>query len=363
MSNADRQSIQAHSESFLDEIAWPRTPYSRSATGISERTELLSDYGKNFPFPAPTNSAFTFIDLFAGIGGFRQALQSLGGRCLFSSEWDKDARKTYFANYGEVPHGDITLPETKQAVPIEFDVLCAGFPCQAFSIAGKRGGFNDTRGTLFFDVAEILRTRRPKIAFLENVKGLVSHDKGRTFETILETLRELNYAPFFKVLNATDFGLPQERKRIYIVALNKDFFDKDAVFEFPECVGEKANIADIIEENAVGYSVSKHLQSVYIYKKNDGKPQVVDKTTKGPARTLVSTYHKIQRLTSSFVRDGETGLRLFTTNECKALMGFDKAFVVPVSRTQMYRQFGNSVAVPVVKAIGKKLVEKLEAHV
>jgi DNA (cytosine-5)-methyltransferase 1 len=359
MSTASRQTMQIRDFAAHENYKWPRTESNDPTESLFARASLLLDYGNKVPFPAQLESQFTFIDLFAGIGGFRLALQSLGGRCLFSSEWDKDARKTYFANYGELPHGDITKIETKLAIPLAFDILCAGFPCQAFSIAGKRGGFNDTRGTLFFDVAEIINTRRPKIAFLENVKGLLSHDKGRTFETIMQTLRELDYTPFYQVLNAADFGLPQERQRIYIVALNNDSFNKKQTFSFPDERIEKVNISDIIEENAVGYSVSKHLQNVYIYKKDDGKPQVVDKLTRGTARTLVSSYHKIQRLTSSFVRDGETGLRLFTANECKALMGFDKDFVIPVSRTQMYRQFGNSVAVPVIKAIGQKLVEIL----
>ena len=145
------------------------------------------------PFQAPANPQFTFIDLFAGIGGFRMAFQNLGGECVFSSEWDEQAKKTYYANYGEVPFGDITKESTKNKIPKGFDILCAGFPCQAFSLAGKRLGFEETRGTLFFDVAEILRRYQPKAFFLENVKGLVIHDKGKTFKTILNTLDEVGY--------------------------------------------------------------------------------------------------------------------------------------------------------------------------
>lgn len=151
---------------------------------------LLFQELDEIPFKAPRNPKFKFIDLFAGIGGFRLAFQSLGGKCVFTSEWDDQAKKTYRANFGEIPFGDITKEETKRFIPDDFDVLCAGFPCQAFSIAGKRGGFEDTRGTLFFDVAEIIRRKRPKAFFLENVKGLVNHDKGRTLSTILNTLRE-----------------------------------------------------------------------------------------------------------------------------------------------------------------------------
>ncbi|MBS1571894.1 MAG: DNA cytosine methyltransferase [Bacteroidetes bacterium] len=174
------------------------------------------------PFPPVENPKFKFIDLFAGIGGFRLALQNLGGKCVFTSEWDKEAKKTYKANFGETPFGDITKEETKSYIPDDFDVLCAGFPCQAFSIAGKRGGFEDTRGTLFFDVAEIIKRKQPKAIFLENVKGLRNHDKGKTLTTILNVLREdLGYfVPEPQIVNAKDFGVPQNRERIYIVGFH-----------------------------------------------------------------------------------------------------------------------------------------------
>jgi DNA (cytosine-5)-methyltransferase 1 len=180
---------------------------------------------ENVPFPTPHNYTFKFIDLFAGIGGFRLAMQNLGGKCVFTSEWDKEAQKTYRANFGEIPFGDITKPQVKNYIPHNFDVLCAGFPCQAFSIAGKRGGFDDTRGTLFFDVAEIIKKHKPKAIFLENVKGLRSHDKGKTLETILNVLRnDLDYfVPEPQVINAKEFGVPQNRERIYIVGFRKDY--------------------------------------------------------------------------------------------------------------------------------------------
>lgn len=176
------------------------------------------------PFPPPKDYKFTFIDLFAGIGGFKLAMQNLGGKCVFASEWDKEAQKTYQANFGDVPFGDITKSEVKKYIPNQFDILCAGFPCQAFSIAGRRGGFEDTRGTLFFEVAEILKKAKPKAFFLENVKGLVSHERGATLETILNVLRnDLNYyVPDPKVLNAKDYGVPQNRERIFIVGFRKD---------------------------------------------------------------------------------------------------------------------------------------------
>ena len=176
------------------------------------------------PFPPVENPKFKFIDLFAGIGGFRLAMQNLGGKCVFTSEWDKDAKRTYKANFGERPFGDITKEETKAFIPDGFDLLCAGFPCQAFSIAGKRGGFEDTRGTLFFDVAEIIKRKQPKAIFLENVKGLRNHNGGKTLATILNVLRnDLGYfVPEPQIINAKDFGVPQNRERIYIVGFRND---------------------------------------------------------------------------------------------------------------------------------------------
>lgn len=200
------------------------------------------------PFPTPKDYKFKFIDLFAGIGGFRMAMQNLGGKCVFTSEWDKEAQKTYRANYGEVPFGDITKEQTKKFIPDGFDVLCAGFPCQAFSIAGKRGGFDDTRGTLFFDVAEIIKRKKPKAIFLENVKGLRNHDKGKTLDTILNVLRnDLGYfVPEPKIINAKDFGVPQNRERIFIVGFRKDL--KVTEFEYPKPSKKKVKFADVKEK-------------------------------------------------------------------------------------------------------------------
>ena len=203
------------------------------------------------PFQPITNPKFTFIDLFAGIGGFRMAMQNLGGKCIFSSEWDTQAKKTYLLNYGEVPFGDITKESTKAYIPDNFDILCAGFPCQAFSLAGKRLGFNETRGTLFFDVADIIRRKRPKAFFLENVKGLLIHDKGRTIKTILKILREdLDYfVPEPQVINAMNFGVPQHRERVYIVGFRNDQNVKE--FTYPTPTDKTKRFADIKEENVV----------------------------------------------------------------------------------------------------------------
>ncbi|WP_378184069.1 DNA cytosine methyltransferase [Aquimarina sp. SS2-1] len=177
---------------YVKEILSYKYPESNITNKVAEEAlqYLLFDFKNSVPFPEPKTQKFKFIDLFAGIGGFRMALQNLGGKCVFTSEWDKYSKKTYEANFGEVPFGDITKPETKSYIPDGFDVLCAGFPCQAFSIAGKRGGFENTRGTLFFDVAEIIKKKQPKAFFLEKVKGLRNHDKGKTLATILNALRE-----------------------------------------------------------------------------------------------------------------------------------------------------------------------------
>ena len=304
---------------------------------------------------------FRFIDLFAGVGGMRLALESVGGTCVFSSEWDVHAQKTYEANFGEVPHGDITKIKTRD-IP-EFDILSAGFPCQPFSSFGKRAGFkHKTQGTLFFDVLRIIESKKPDAFILENVKGLISHDKRRTMETILGALDSAGYEVIYSILNAANFGVPQHRERVYIVGFRRQKFGKSIDFRWPKQKKKIIGIGKYIESNVKGYSISKHLQRVYIFKKEDGRPEVVTKTTETPAKTLVASYHKIQRLSGTFVKDGPTGLRLLTTSECKAIMGFPKNFEIPVSRTQMYRQMGNSVAVPVVSEIAKEVIATLNAH-
>ena len=312
---------------------------------------------QNVPFAAQENPSFTFIDLFAGIGGFRLAMQDCGGECVFSSEWDDAAKQTYFENYGEVPFGYITKISAKE-IP-DFDVLTGGFPCQPFSSIGKREGFkHKTQGTLFFYIAKIIEEKRPKAFLLENVTGLVTHNNGETLNTILDVLeKELDYSIFTKVLNSADFKVPQERKRLYFVGFRKDLNIEK--FNFPKGNIERIGIGQFIETNATGPSISKHLQESYIFKKEDGHPEIVDENSNFPVKTLCASYHKIQRITGTFVRGGETGLRLFTENECKAVMGYPKEFRCPVSRTQKYHQFGNSVAVPVVKAISKEIINQI----
>ena len=305
-------------------------------------------------------SQFKFIDLFAGIGGMRLAFEATGGICVFSSEWDKYAQKTYQANFGDLPDGDITKISEKD-IP-KFDILLAGFPCQPFSSIGKREGFkHETQGTLFYDVARIIDFHKPKAFLLENVAGLLTHDDGRTFTTIISVLTSLGYAIEYKILDSSDFGVPQKRDRIYIVGFSKRKVRVND-FNFPKPKANKIGIGKFVETGLKDLSISKHLQSVYIYKLDDGRPEVINGKSDFPVKTLVASYHKIQRLTGTFVKDGPTGLRLLSENECKAIMGFPKSFKIPVSRTQMYRQFGNSVAVPVVKAVARSIVKHLEEN-
>jgi DNA (cytosine-5)-methyltransferase 1 len=301
---------------------------------------------------------FRFIDLFAGIGGTRLAFEAAGGECVFSSEWDKDAQNTYEANFGEIPHGDITKIKASD-IP-NFDILLAGFPCQPFSSIGQRQGFkHQTQGTLFYDVLRILEVKRPAAFLLENVVGLVNHDGGNTFAVILQSLNELGYSVHHQVLDAADYGVPQHRKRIYIVGYDKTQLQRGITHLWPKKSRKHVFIGPFVEIGVTDRSISKHLQDGYLFKLSDGRPQIIDRRSRLKVKTLVASYHKIQRLTGTFVKDGPTGLRLLTDNECKAIMGFPKSFKIPVSRTQMYRQLGNSVAVPVVTAIAREMVTTL----
>jgi len=307
-----------------------------------------------------SKSDLKFIDLFAGIGGIRLGFEKYGLDCVFSSEWDPHAQKTYKSNFGEVPAGDITKINAKE-IP-DFDILTGGFPCQPFSSIGKREGFkHKIQGTLFFDIVRIIEEKKPKAFLLENVKGLVNHDNGNTFKVIMETLDNLGYKTYSKILDSSDFGVPQYRKRIFIVGFNREFFggDNNIIFNFPKASKNKVGIGKFVEKNVDGYTISKHLQDVYLFKKDDGRPLIIDETYNNPVNTLVSTYHKIQRITGIFVKDGPTGLRLLTEKECKAIMGFPPDFKVPVSRTQMYRQFGNAVAVPVVEKVAGEIINTI----
>lgn len=340
---------------------------------------LIFDFKSTVPFPPPEKPMFKFIDLFAGIGGFRLALQNIGGKCIFTSEWDKYSKQTYEANFGEIPFGDITKEKTKSYIPDNFDVLCAGFPCQAFSIAGRRGGFEDTRGTLFFDVAEIIKKKQPKAIFLENVKGLRNHDKGKTLATILNVLREdLNYyVPEPQVINAKDFGVPQNRERIFIVGFRKDLGVED--FKYPEPTGKSIILEDILEDQEV--SVKYYLSTTYLQtlknhrarhesKGNGFGYEVIPSTGianavvcggMGRERNLLfddrlTVFKPITKISGEVNREG---IRKMTPREWARLQGFPDSFKIVVSDAQAYKQFGNSVAVPAIQETAKQIIKTL----
>ncbi|MCB0396820.1 MAG: DNA (cytosine-5-)-methyltransferase [Flavobacteriales bacterium] len=331
--------------------------------------ELPLEY--DVPFPPPQRPSFTFIDLFAGIGGFRIAFQEMNGKCVFSSEWDRHSQKTYEANFGEIPFGDITKIDEKK-IP-EHDILCAGFPCQPFSIAGvskknslgRKHGFEDeTQGTLFFDIKRIIKARKPRAFLLENVKNLRGHDKGRTFEVIERNLKDLGYMVFSQVLDAK-YYVPQHRERIFIVGFSKEHFPESLVYEFPEPPAEQPQFRDILERSPdEKYTLSDHLwnylQEYAAKHKAKGNGFGFGLTDlNGVARTLSARYHKDGSEILIPQRGGKNPRRL-TPEECKHLMGYPDRFRIHdtgVSDTQLYRQFGNSVVVPVVQAVAANMLD------
>lgn len=323
----------------------------------------------DIPFPPPKNPKFKFIDLFAGIGGIRLAYQNIGGKCVFTSEWDSFAKKTYEANFGEVPFGDITqISETK--IP-DHDILLGGFPCQPFSIAGvskkislgRQHGFLDkTQGTLFFDIARIIEHKKPKIFMLENVKNLVSHDKKKTFKIIIETLTELGYNVHFKVLDAK-YYVPQHRERIIIVGFNKSIFKGKETFSFPEPKNVELAIKNVLESKVEAkYTLSDKLWN-YLQeykKKHQAKGNGFGfglTNLNGVSRTLSARYYK-DGAEILIPQKGENPRRL-TPRECARIQGFSDNFIIPVSNNQAYKQFGNSVATPLIQAVGKNIVKEL----
>jgi len=328
-------------------------------------------------FPAPINPKFTFIDLFAGIGGFRLALQSLGGKCAFTSEWDKYAQVTYHANFGEVPLGDITKIQEKD-VP-NHDILCGGFPCQAFSIAGFRQGFEDTRGTLFFDIARILAEKRPKAFLLENVKGLSNHKGGKTLSVILKTLRDMDYyVPTPKIIRAEDFGVPQKRERIFIVGFHKK--TNVCGFKWPAPIPREKKVGDILEKGPVSskfYVSTQYLAALKAHRarhENKGNgfgyeiirhDQVANTIViggMGKERNLVID-HSLKDFTPVTKIVGEVnreGIRRMTPREWARLQGYPDEFRIVCSNAQAYKQFANSVAVPVIQAVGKQISRALD---
>lgn len=324
----------------------------------------------DIPFPPPTNPKFKFIDLFAGIGGIRLAFQNLGGKCVFTSEWDTYSKKTYEANFGEVPFGDITKI-SEEEIP-DHDILLGGFPCQPFSIAGvskknalgrAHGFLDETQGTLFFDVARIIKHKKPSAFLLENVKNLVSHDKGKTFKVITETLKELGYSIHFKVLDGKYF-VPQHRERIIIVGFKSSIFRGEETFQFPAMGEAKYAIKEILEEEVdKKYTLSDHLwnylQQYAAKHKAKGNGFGFGLTDlNGISRTMSARYYK-DGAEILIPQNGKAPRRL-TPRECARLQGFPDSFLIPVSDNQAYKQFGNSVVSPLIQAVGKNIVKELE---
>lgn len=317
-----------------------------------------------------SDKTFSFIDLFAGIGGMRIAFERVGGHCVYSNEWNKYSQQTYFANFDEQPEGDITQVNEKD-IP-EHDILVAGFPCQPFSIAGvskknsmgKATGFADkTQGTLFFDVCRILKKKRPKAFMLENVKNLCSHDRGRTFKVIQESLDELGYEVFFDILDGQNF-VPQHRERILIVGFDRERYGRDYKFDFELTpVEPKPVMRDILDKDVDDkYTLSDKL---WIYLQNYAAKHKAAGNgfgygiapLDGVSRTISARYYK-DGSEILIAQEGKNPRRL-TPRECARLQGFPDTFKIPVSDTQAYMQFGNSVVVPLMENVAKLIVAKL----
>jgi len=309
------------------------------------------------------NTEYKFIDLFSGVGGIRLGFKRAFNKkasFVFSSEIDKYAKITYQANYNDTPHGDITQIDAKDIPP--HDIILAGFPCQAFSVAGLKKGFDDTRGTLFFDVARIAKYHKPKVVFLENVKGFKNHDKGNTFKVVKKTLEDLGYRVFAEVLNAREFGVPQNRERIYIIG----FLDHSIEFEFPKPPNRPVKLGDILEESVDDkYTISDKLWAGHQRRKREHK-----KKGNGFGYSMFNEQSKYtSTISARYYKDGSEILieqkdknpRKLTPREAGRLQGFPDSFKIPVSNTQAYRQFGNSVAVPVIEILANKILKALES--
>ena len=311
--------------------------------------------------------SYKFIDLFAGIGGFHLALNSFGAECVFASEWDTYASETYYQNFGIQPFGDITTINELD-IP-RHDILCGGFPCQAFSVSGKQKGFDDIRGTLFFDIVRIAEQHKPKVLFLENVRNLVRHDNGNTLNVIVKTLEKLKYKVYFKTLNASNYGLPQNRERVYFVCFRDDI--DSSAFKFPEAINESVSLKDFLEINPQNAKIIKRddidIYKVYSPEKTASneiqlvnKPIQVGKVNKGGQGERI--YHPLgHAITLSAYGGGvgsKTGLylidgviRKLSPRECARIQGFPEDFILNEKDTQSYKQFGNSVAINVLQHI------------
>jgi DNA (cytosine-5)-methyltransferase 1 len=375
---SDNDNNQAYLTHYLQNIDSEAASYfEEEATEYFRKFDIRFRQGKqekfNFnwdiPFPTQDKYRFKFIDLFAGIGGIRIAYQDLGGKCVYSSEYDKFAKLTYEANFGEVPFGDITKIDEK-SIP-DHDILLAGFPCQPFSIAGvskknalgrKHGFLDETQGTLFFDIVRIIDHKRPRAFMLENVKNLVSHDNGNTFRVIQKAIKVLGYSFNFRVLDSKHF-VPQHRERTIMVGFRKDLYGEDVQFAFPEMPEPSRSFREILQPDPLPkYTLTSHLWSYlqnYAEKhKAKGNGFGFGLTNlDGISRTLSARYYK-DGAEILIPQKGKPPRRL-TPKECASLQGFPEKFLIPVSDNQAYRQFGNSVTVPLIQFVGNSIVNKL----
>lgn len=308
---------------------------------------------------------YTFIDLFAGLGGFHIALDSLGATCVYADEWDTHAQEVYKTNFNMLPEGDITKIDEK-TIP-DHDILCAGFPCQAFSISGKRLGFQDSRGTLFFDVARIVKEKKPKVVFMENVKNFASHDGGRTIEVVESTMRNLGYSFDYRILNAVNYGIPQKRERIYMVCFRNDINHSD--FSFPQQFKLERHVEDFLltDETMVQDLYVKRDDVVFNNRKDDRYSDsairlgIVNKggqgeriySTKGIAITFSANGGGVFAKTGGYLINGKP--RKLHPRECARLMGFPDCYKLSSKANQAYKQLGNSVVIDVLQLIAQEI--------
>ena len=318
----------------------------------------------------PSLKGYTFIDLFAGLGGFRIALESLGAECVYSNEWDVHAQNVYAANFGEIPDGDITKVDAK-SIP-DHDILCAGFPCQAFSISGKQRGFNDSRGTLFFDVARIVKEKKPKVVFLENVKNFATHDDGRTLQVVEATMDELGYDFYQKVLSAVDYGIPQKRERIYMVCFRKDL--DVPLFQYPVPQTLTKHVEDfLLDDDDMVEKLYVDRADIYYNNISDDKYSdtpirlgSVNKggqgeriySTKGIAVTLSAYGGGVFAKTGGYLVKGRP--RKLHPRECARIMGYPDSYIMAANNHQAYKQFGNSVVIDVLQYIAIEISNTLQ---
>lgn len=359
---------------YLKKIVDFQTQLSKE-NNVSENVlqKLLFEV-ENVPFPTSKDYKFKFIDLFAGVGGFRLALQNVDGKCVYTSEWDENAQITYRENFGEIPFGDITKDKIKNYIPENFDILCAGFPCQAFSIAGQQKGFADTRGTLFFDIEQIVEKYKPKVIFLENVKNLVTHDKGNTFKIIINILEQkLKYKVFYKILNTmTHANIPQNRERIFIVAFDPNQVVNYNRFKFPEKITLSKTLHDFID--------SEKQDEIYYYKSDHKYYKELDSTIK--SKDTVYQWRRVYvrenksnvcpTLTANMGTGGHNvpiirdnyGIRKLTPKECFALQGYpiNKYILPKIANNKLYTQAGNSVTTTLIQRIAENIIKVLNYY-